>query len=924
MSRSSYQALATFWMVACLCLAASSSPSPAAATSRPASPASQATARNAVVVVLDESGSMLGNDPDYLRRVAANLLVDLASQGDLLGIVFFADDVAESDARFAMVTDEASRQQFIDLLKNRRPPREGLDHTNTIDGLEKAWQYLKDVPATIQRRAVILLTDGDLFVNQELFREKYPNQTPDDAFDEKVAALKEIQAEIFPIGLIADHVEVEEKRRLRARLANLRKETGTDKFAYRNEAREPTELLAAYAEVAAILMPHWYQARLEPLPGAGQTLVQFDVRASQSVKQLRLVLGRQNTGVGVRKIEVRGTRGPRVLFQAGRPASEAADIAVSFGKDVVSAGLPSAAPDASSYETVTLTSSRSEDFDGTWTITVDGELLGQVVAVVQSSLSARMVFPPPGAGVPYDRRVPIGLQILDGNVVRTDPGLVSVRVDGVALAETPSMRLWSDTYVTTLAPPSTAEPGGELTLEVLVGGPQADPLVLYTRYFLPLVDVAPSQVERPAADNIVATGAQEPIVIGLAPGARTGQRLEKMSVSIGQDSATPQGVPVAPRSCGADGVCRSEFVPKPGSGSLVALLYGVVGKTSYVDAVEKTFFVKPRFSATVLVNGQRDGREVEGDLRQGFPVSVMMRGPFPIREQPKLDVELSPGSDEFGEPGTITPPEDGLRLVRPTTSQGSDPNVWGFQFTARDVSGKLVEETHYLLTLTISMPQEYGVLESVSLPLTVTHITEETKRLRAAQKAEAERQQRAAAEAIAAQERAAAEALAAQQRLELTTKLLVVCAGVGLVILTGKGLAIGWRHVNRPRLCGRLHVSGPFSRNMSSDTLRDFQLELGSLSRLKYLRRAPCGDFELAPSENGSNSYARVTPIQVEHDPDGLYLRIDPLNGHVFYETYHDWKAGRPATHLDYDVVSDGQVFFLDGFLIQYEGEERE
>src|SRR6185295_11940167 len=105
-----------------------------------------------LVLVIDNSSSMSGHDPQGLRGVAGSLILDSAELGSDLraGLVYFSDSV---DQRCSLATPAEVREQ---LRPGRLPDPDG--GTNLEGGLQAAIGLLSGSAAPIKR--IVLITDG--------------------------------------------------------------------------------------------------------------------------------------------------------------------------------------------------------------------------------------------------------------------------------------------------------------------------------------------------------------------------------------------------------------------------------------------------------------------------------------------------------------------------------------------------------------------------------------------------------------------------------------------------------------------------------------------------------------------------------------------------------------------------------------------
>ena len=109
-----------------------------------------------LVLIIDNSGSMLGTDPLDLRLAAASQLVDLLESGDEISIVLFSDDSSVL-VPLTKVTDEASKAP----VRAKLATVFASGNTNMRAGLQSGLAELDR--ATNPVRFAIFLTDGQLY-----------------------------------------------------------------------------------------------------------------------------------------------------------------------------------------------------------------------------------------------------------------------------------------------------------------------------------------------------------------------------------------------------------------------------------------------------------------------------------------------------------------------------------------------------------------------------------------------------------------------------------------------------------------------------------------------------------------------------------------------------------------------------------------
>lgn len=127
----------------------------------PAPPA-QVTAHLAVVLLVDNSGSMEANDPDGVRFTAARLFSALLDEGDQMGVIMFATEATALTPGLVTVcsyadcpVQSASKEALAEWLSP--VPEEG--YTDVKAAFQRAAALLQTA-APDAKKAVILLTDG--------------------------------------------------------------------------------------------------------------------------------------------------------------------------------------------------------------------------------------------------------------------------------------------------------------------------------------------------------------------------------------------------------------------------------------------------------------------------------------------------------------------------------------------------------------------------------------------------------------------------------------------------------------------------------------------------------------------------------------------------------------------------------------------
>jgi hypothetical protein len=121
------------------------------------SPATTCVAPNRVglVIILDDSGSMAGTDPARLRGDAAAVAIDQAADGSVLAISRFGTNATQIAAP---TTVEAGSR--ADLKQRTRSSLASSGGTDYELAFREAQRQLAAMPANVDRRAVVFLSDG--------------------------------------------------------------------------------------------------------------------------------------------------------------------------------------------------------------------------------------------------------------------------------------------------------------------------------------------------------------------------------------------------------------------------------------------------------------------------------------------------------------------------------------------------------------------------------------------------------------------------------------------------------------------------------------------------------------------------------------------------------------------------------------------
>lgn len=110
----------------------------------------------AILLILDDSGSMKDNDPTDLRYAAARLFVSLLDDGDAVGAVRFSSGSTAITNGIQVIADSNARTDVVEKLK----PVESDGYTDVKTAFEEAHRLLQAFNASNYETVAIFLTDG--------------------------------------------------------------------------------------------------------------------------------------------------------------------------------------------------------------------------------------------------------------------------------------------------------------------------------------------------------------------------------------------------------------------------------------------------------------------------------------------------------------------------------------------------------------------------------------------------------------------------------------------------------------------------------------------------------------------------------------------------------------------------------------------
>ena len=121
-------------------------------------PSAHADGAFRTVLVIDASSSMKRTDPDQLRKVAAELFVDLARNGDHIAVTGFDENARQSTGGFTTIEGPASRVQLKQAIEAIGNDGKWTDFTA---GLSEARRLLAASPRKPgDQDLIVFLTDG--------------------------------------------------------------------------------------------------------------------------------------------------------------------------------------------------------------------------------------------------------------------------------------------------------------------------------------------------------------------------------------------------------------------------------------------------------------------------------------------------------------------------------------------------------------------------------------------------------------------------------------------------------------------------------------------------------------------------------------------------------------------------------------------
>jgi len=150
--------------------------------------------RIAVLIAVDNSGSMRQTDPDNLRLAATRLFITLLKTGDQTGIIDFASDV-----KLISPLVEIKSSTDKEILVNKLDQMSAGGNTRIDMAVEEAINLFEKT--NVKKKALILISDGALDVNDNPVSPESIKAT-EILLTESLARLKENNIRVYSVSLL--------------------------------------------------------------------------------------------------------------------------------------------------------------------------------------------------------------------------------------------------------------------------------------------------------------------------------------------------------------------------------------------------------------------------------------------------------------------------------------------------------------------------------------------------------------------------------------------------------------------------------------------------------------------------------------------------------------------------------------------------
>lgn len=469
----------------------------------------------AVVLLVDNSGSMAASDSDGLRWSAAQLFIDLATPGDRIAAIAFSSGVdplgSAAAGRMETIADQASRTALKALLTLKRPEGE----TNMNEALRTAARLLQREAANT-RPVIVLLTDG--------------KPEPAAQIPALNAIIRELGAEgvlTFPI-LLGSNIDPES--------ANLMvKETG----ALRQDVATAAGLLEAFGRIYAYVQPERYVDELQLGPGQRLT---FQTNLAQAVTDVAVIVPRREAnGSGLQAASLDGAD---LLAQPALAHGGRAEFAEGIH-----------------YQLVRVT--HNAPITGEWGLVPAAR--GTGLLIVKSHVVFELPHPAPSVAgsfvsprlIPAGRPLFLAARVRRADSLLADEHLSVVNGDQASPLTSAGLSAQRDFYWKFLALPSL--PAGATTQLELQVGSELTPFRLRKSFVVGAIAAPPLVVDSPsAADGGLRPGSR----LGLAAHFGAGATNPTITAYVVSDQAGT--VDVVPLSCTGLACADESITVEPG------------------------------------------------------------------------------------------------------------------------------------------------------------------------------------------------------------------------------------------------------------------------------------------------------------------------------------------------------------------------
>lgn len=598
-----------------------------------------------VLLLIDDSGSMSDvwasgtrqpNDPLGLRHSAARLFIELARDGDRIGVISFHTDPTAlgeaAEGRLTTIAGTATKRSLqATIVQPTEPPAQ-----ERLTDMRKALRLARELLTanrTDNRQFIVFLTDG--------------RPWPPDQRNELLAVIKQLAADgvtIFPI-LLGNDVDLEVAKRM-ANATN----------GLIQQVDNAGDLLQAYARIYSFIQPERYVDEVELTGGRVAT---FRTGPDQGITNVSILLPKTPDA----------DRGFADLTRNGQSVLD---------QEVLADGVTLTRSVDDHYEVVTL--AHNAPLVGEWVATATSAAqagASKALLVADSLASLILQYPSAAdaASTAAPRYYPAGKPVLLAVAVE-QAGHRITGLDVQAVLEGVQQPLRSDgltadgsLYWTLLTPTGSETPGQRSTVQVQIGQ-ELRPIRLLKEFTLVSAElprlVADSPTER-------ASGLEEDGRLllkahfeGKPQGDQEEPQLPEQATVVAYVADTKAGnVTTIELACTPNGVCLDRsFVPQQGTHYDVTFVAtAVVNGTPYTDFAQGSLTMRDALRLDSLPPILDFGRipPYESSIRRDVVLTAFTSQPV------ELEATL-----ELGGAGVNLPPGAlGLSLSRPVHREGN-------------------------------------------------------------------------------------------------------------------------------------------------------------------------------------------------------------------------------------------------------------